>query len=319
MPSLCSRRLVCVCGSIGINSEALPYMGGITISHPYLYYRNQDSLNPGFVELLKAGVHMQGKSYFRIHTIIPLVLLLSLLLSYTVTHAQGWYGANWLYRKAITIDATQVDADLTNFPVLIDITDTDLASGAQTDGDDILFTGDDGTTKLDHEIEYYANISETLVAWVEVPFLDSGTDTTLYMYYGNTGAASQEDVAGTWNGSNYVMVQHLEETGGIHNDSTSNANNSDLVVVANQAATGSIDGADEFDDGGAGDYIRIPDAASLQFSEGSLTAEAWIKPFSATDSGGVRIVNNRGTGAGGSYAGWQLKIKGSIGGTWSFY
>ena len=37
------------------------------------------------------------------------------------------------------------------------------------------------------------------------------TDTTLYMYYGNSAAANQENVAGTWD-SNYRMVHHLEET-----------------------------------------------------------------------------------------------------------
>ena len=61
-----------------------------------------------------------------------------------------------LHRKAITIDADQVDATLTNFPVLIDTTDTDLAAGARSDGFDILFTDDTGTAKLDHEIESYA-------------------------------------------------------------------------------------------------------------------------------------------------------------------
>jgi hypothetical protein len=256
---------------------------------------------------------MKEKSFFWIQTIVPLVLLVSLFLSPTVTNAQLWYDANWPYRKAITIDSTQVDATLTNFPLLVDISDTDLALDAQFDGADILFTGDDGATKLDHEIESYA--AGDLVAWVKVPSLLSSPDTVIYLYYGNAGAPNQENPTGVWD-ANYVMVQHLEELSGPHNDSTSNLNNSNEVVVTNQTATGKINGADEFN--GSTDYVRVPDDASLQFGVGSLTAEAWINPISViTDSGGARIVNNRGTGVGGSYAGWQFKIKNEAG-SWRF-
>ena len=56
---------------------------------------------------------------------------------------------------------------------------------------------------------------------------------------------------------------------------------------------------------------------SLQFGEGSFTAEAWIYPQSVPDTTGARIVNNRGTGIGGSYPGWHLKIKNQTG-NWRF-
>jgi hypothetical protein len=111
------------------------------------------------------------------------------------------------------------------------------------------------------------------------------------------------------------MVQHLEETTLDHNDSTSNTNNSNVVVVADQAASGRVDGADEFN--GSNNYVRVPSATSLQFGEGSFTAEAWINPQSIPDSGGARIINTRGTGGGGTLNGWQFKIKRS-GSNWYF-
>jgi hypothetical protein len=69
----------------------------------------------------------------------------------------------WTYRKRLTIDASRVAGDLTNFPVLISTTDEDWKEDsqaipghvAQTDGGDIIFTAGDGVTKLDHEIEKY--------------------------------------------------------------------------------------------------------------------------------------------------------------------
>ncbi len=73
----------------------------------------------------------------------------------------------WTYRKRITIDSAQIPSDQTNFPVLIKTTDLDLTK-AQANFDDILFTAADGTTKLDHEIEDYDQVTGKLVAWVEV-------------------------------------------------------------------------------------------------------------------------------------------------------
>jgi hypothetical protein len=91
----------------------------------------------------------------------------------------------WQYSKKITILASEVAADLTNFPVLIKTTDADWAdtlnSGnvAQADGGDILFIAGDGTTKLDHEIERYDETTGELVAWVEVRSLSGSQDTDI--------------------------------------------------------------------------------------------------------------------------------------------
>jgi outer membrane protein assembly factor BamB len=223
-----------------------------------------------------------------------------------ITVNAKWYDSSWMYRKAITIDHWKVPEDLSDFPLLVSLSeDADVGDYAQLDGEDILFATPSGV-KLDHEIELYdASSPADLVAWVRVPLVSSSSDTIVYMYYGNTGAAAQENPTGVWD-SNYVMVQHLDEDTGPHLDSTSNDNDSTTVVVTNQDATGAFNGADEFD--GADDHIRVPNHSSLGFGEGGFTAEAWIYPRTIPDTGGARIVNNRGTGGGGSYAGYQLKI-----------
>ena len=67
------------------------------------------------------------------------------------------FSQGWLYRKIITINHSQVFGILSGFPVLINISaDADLASHAQSDGDDIIFMDGDGVAnQLPHEIEYY--------------------------------------------------------------------------------------------------------------------------------------------------------------------
>jgi len=72
----------------------------------------------------------------------------------------------WFYQKQIIINHNMVDGDLINFPVLINIIDSDLASKAQDDSDDILFMDDSGVAnKLSHEIEYFDGASGELLVF----------------------------------------------------------------------------------------------------------------------------------------------------------
>jgi len=189
--------------------------------------------------------------------------------------AGDWWNYEWPYRKEITIDHSMVEDDLTNFPVLIDFVDVDLAAKAQTDGDDILFT-DFSLNKLDHEIELFD--SGHLVAWVAVPSLSSAIDTVLYMYYGNLICDSQENVEGVWD-SGFEAVWHLDETsGGVDawKDSTGNGyhgtdenmNQGDLGTDFD--ASGRIDGAVQFD--GSDDGIDT----GLYPYDGKRTLEFWV-------------------------------------------
>lgn len=146
--------------------------------------------------------------------------------------------------KSYTVDAhaclknvSNPGADLIDFPVLVQITDqdNDIFGHAQEDGDDILFTEDDGITKLDHEIDWYNDDSGELEldAWVRVPSISASADTILYMYYGSS--YSGQESSAVWS-EDYVMVQHLQETergGGDfddHLDSTSNDNDGELFA-----------------------------------------------------------------------------------------
>jgi hypothetical protein len=151
------------------------------------------------------------------------------------------------------------------------VTDTDLASKARPNGNDIVFTDYFGQ-KLNHEIESYDPSSGHLVAWVLIPSLSSTEDTALFLYYGNSGAANQENVAGVWD-TNYKAILHLNENTGTHFDSTFNNNNGTPFSPINQGTTGKIDGCDEF----TGGYVGLPRVCS---SETQFTFSAWIYPRS---------------------------------------
>jgi predicted ribosomally synthesized peptide with SipW-like signal peptide len=188
-----------------------------------------------------------------------------------------WYNAGWGFRKRITIDHTKVNADSTDFPFLLSLTsDADLASTAQSNGNDILFTAANGTTKLDDEIEQYVTGTGQLVAWVRVPSLSSVIDTVIYLYYGNSSCGNQQNSSGVWN-SGYKAVWHMDETSGTTIiDSTSNGNTGTPNGGVTLNATGKIVGGEGFD--GIDDWTNPGTSSSLNFgANASFTIEGWVK------------------------------------------
>ncbi len=197
----------------------------------------------------------------------------------------AWYDLDWDYRKQIIIDGNEVGGDLTEFPVLITMgSDGDLAANAQDSGDDILFTSSDGATKLSHEIEGFDGVTGALVAWVKVPSLPSGTDTILYMYYGNAGALNQEDRDGVWS-NGYVGVWHFNEVGGNAQDATGNGHNG-LLTGVTQGAAGKV--------GNAYDFNGYQDGAQVDTGEISIardfTVSAWVYDSSTLAENNSRLV-----------------------------
>ncbi|MFH1100405.1 MAG: DUF2341 domain-containing protein, partial [Methanobacteriota archaeon] len=185
-----------------------------------------------------------------------------------------YWDLNWGFSKQIVIDHTKVPGDLTNFPVLITCTSPDFVAHAQTDGDDFAFINPDNETKYAHEIESYTSVSGELVAWVNVPFISSTTDTIFYMYYGNLGCANQEDVEGTWS-NGYVMVHHLD--GAVYTEfKDSTSNHWDITSMGGNPVfdqPGKIGTCVDFD--GNGDYLKAD--AFQMLLDGSHTAGAWVR------------------------------------------
>lgn len=195
--------------------------------------------------------------------------------------AAGWFDFNWSYRKKVTIDHTKVGGNLTNFPVLIGLDkDSDLASNTQADGDDILFTSSDGTTKLDHEVEKYEGDSGELLAWVRIPTLSSTADTEIYMYYGNPSATNQENGTEVWD-DHFHGVWHLSESASPSKDSTSYANHGNGVNSPSYGAAGMIDGCVDFGTKDCG--VVMPDNNSLDVCNSDFTVSVWCKKYVSTN------------------------------------
>jgi len=206
-------------------------------------------------------------------------------------NSAAWHNPAWTKRKKITIDNTNVDSDLANFPLYVDITsDSDIGGSAQADGDDILFTSDDGITQLPHEEESFSVTegSATGHYWVNVPLIYSSTTTDIYVYYGNSNAADSQQAEKVWD-SNYKGVWHMTSNGGTEYDSSKSGEDLTETSGTIPTATGKIGNARSFASADT-EYLYHADGGSTEINgaDQPVTVSAWITR--ASDSGAIEAV-----------------------------
>jgi hypothetical protein len=239
-----------------------------------------------------------------------------------ITYVSGT-GDQFAYRRPIKIDHTKVDSSCAegypqNFPVLISLSNQiwlkTTANGGRiysSSGYDIAFRDSGGINKLDHEIEKYDGSTGTLVAWVRIPTLSKTNDTTIYIYYGNSGVtADSSSPTAVWD-SNFKAVWHLKEnpagTAPQMKNSLSSVNHctSGGGMPAGSQTGGQIDGSLDFDGiNSPYDYLDCGNDSSLQIT-GDLTVSAWVyvDSFGGQNS---RLVTKNG---GSSQRGWDLTLE----------
>jgi Concanavalin A-like lectin/glucanases superfamily/Domain of unknown function (DUF2341) len=194
----------------------------------------------------------------------------------------AWYDPGWLYRQKITLDHTLVAEDLTDFPVLIThaVVQASLFTDARSDGADIVVTAGDETTRLKRELVTYDAIASKLELYVRIPSLSSISDTEIYLYYGNAGAAESDD-PDTWN-ADYGVVYHLKEdpagTAPQAKDSTANAVHGTYDIAGATVEDNTLWGGSciLFDNG---PRLRVEDHPAIENAD-RITVEAWISTLS---------------------------------------
>ncbi len=215
--------------------------------------------------------------------------------NFTVTLWANAYG----YRRSITVSHTKVpNTDQISFPLLISGTFPYLATTANggnvinPNGYDVVFTSDPaGTLPLPYERESYNPSSGQVIFWVQIPDLSHTTDTTIYMFCGNSAITTdQSRPSSVWD-SNYQGVWHLPNGTELNAaDSTSNNNYGDIEGAT--ATTGEIGGGASFN--GLWDYI----VGASTVNAYQVTVEAWVNLQSLPSSNALvaGFVNGLGNG-----------------------
>jgi hypothetical protein len=106
--------------------------------------------------------------------------------------------AGWLYRKSVELVYTGGSTALSNQQINVVLNSTNFNfTHAMTNGEDIRFTTDDGTTLLDYWIQSYSSGSQTASIWVEVSNVAAFSHGYIFMYYGKSGSTSASSYANT--------------------------------------------------------------------------------------------------------------------------
>jgi hypothetical protein len=214
----------------------------------------------------------------------------------------------------MSILETNVDSDLTNFPVLVHLSsscgsnsfnasDVFTTLGSDDNRKKFIITTVSGNVEPENqcsvEIERWTTVSGEAWLWVKVPAVASGTNTALYMYYGSTlddnpnvGDTNSVAARGVWD-NGYVLVYHSNQDpfGGSEcvKDSTYRLNHGTPqgTMLSEDLVTAKIGRGYDID--GANDGISIPLTASLKGLE-VATMECWVKPHGAPVTGYGAII-----------------------------
>jgi hypothetical protein len=201
-----------------------------------------------------------------------------------------WNG--YSFQRAITIDHTRVpNTDQVNFPFLFSSTDPLLATTANgghvtsPSGYDIISTSDTaGNNVLSSEMEEYNPVTGQVTAWVRIPDLSHTSDTTIYLFYGNSKiTVSQQNPGSVWDG-NYLEVLHMNGDTGIEvPDSTTKGNNGTKESATSPAAvtTGVIANSESFD--GATGFVALPPPMTAGLS--MFSASLWVQTTDTVSNG----------------------------------
>jgi len=102
-----------------------------------------------------------------------------------------WWDTNWTVRCPVVV-SNATTSDLQDYQVRIVV---QRRSEMRADFADLRFVADDQTTVLPHWIEY--SDASSAVVWVKVPAIAANGSTTIWLYYGNSAAASASSFTAT--------------------------------------------------------------------------------------------------------------------------
>lgn len=171
------------------------------------------------------------------------------------------FPTGWDYRKKITVLATKVAGDHTDFIIPIDLEnlDANFHTNVKSDGADIRVTTSDGTTEVPVDVCYYDSAND-LGLIIFKGTIDGDDDTDFYLWYGNS-SATLPDADATYGRENVYSSEvkgfwwlGTDPTSGVIDRTTNDNDLAHTAMDSGNLTTGntcigdkaiSFDGADE--------------------------------------------------------------------------
>jgi hypothetical protein len=143
---------------------------------------------------LKMKVMKTKNTSFRMALRVLTIVILAELLTTQFLSAQWLTG--WSYRVPVTILPT--GSELTDYQVKVTLGGSFAWGHTLAGGADVRFTSGNGTTLIDFWIETWNPAGTSASIWVQVPTVAASTNTMIYLYYGNSAAATASNGTNTF-------------------------------------------------------------------------------------------------------------------------
>ena len=212
-----------------------------------------------------------------------------------------WNGTYWTERVILTIDPTNIDEALTDFPVYVDLADMPAAfwSGVSAGGGDIRVMSSDLLTEMPREVVFASTTAETGELHFRANSISASSDTVFYIYY-NGSTTAEYAVTDTYGRNNvwtndFDAVFHMhEDPGGTAPqmiDSTGDHDGTTDSLASSDSVSGQL-GQSVQHDGGTLDRMYASGFTNLGTTNKPYAVAAWFRPDSGETAGNIVHMSN---------------------------
>jgi hypothetical protein len=217
--------------------------------------------------------------------ILPIILIVLLTLT-CFANASDLFGT-YDQRIKVTVDHTDIDSDLSWFPVTVFLTSSQgeevfTEFDADEDFDRIAFTSSDGETQLYADCELFDDSEQKAIYHVSKSgwTVSSSTDTDIYLYYDKDAPHN---------------TTYISKSGGTAAQSVWDSSFEAVYHMNDADATATVKIDDDFEDGDITEYIAGADWAIATDQKYAGTYSAKCASNSGTDAADSQITRTTGT------------------------
>lgn len=198
----------------------------------------------------------------------------------------GSFANGYAYRRTLTTDHTKVvgGSNLSNFIMYFKVVNNDLKSvangGKVVNGTHRDFRLEISGSKIQHEVTRYDAATGSLEGWCLIPTLLGASGTVIYLYYGATLGATEEDPSAVWSPSGWADVVHMAD-GGYSSVSESNRFTAGNISGATNTNDSPVGSGYTFD--GVNDYIDLGNYG--RWTTRPISISFWAKPTKTSTYG----------------------------------
>jgi biopolymer transport protein ExbB len=179
-----------------------------------------------------------------------------------------WALPDWRRRVRLVLDTTDIGTALTDVPVMLRLTETQIDRAfVLDDGSDLRFVV--GGEPVAYEIEQWTDAGVSFL-WFKMPSIPAAPSTPppIWLYFDNPNATPGTMETEVWTGG-FESVHHLQNLA----DSTGHGHDAVTDSPPNDSG-GKIARARNFD--GSSDYLELPPENAFDFTD-AVTVEAWVR------------------------------------------